>query len=195
MIAGNSSKYPVARYGSLTQTFHWLTALVVLVAFVYGLGGSESRVYAPARDLERQIHESLGMAVFALALLRMLWRAIDRQTPAHDDSPRWMMVAAKSMQGMLYLLLLAVPLTAIAGAWLEGHSLTLLGGVEILPKLSLAHDLGATIADLHTILGDALIWLAGLHAVAALYHHLYLRDGVLVSMLPSWVRAPKTPVL
>jgi cytochrome b561 len=31
------------------------------------------------------------------------------------------------------------------------------------------------------------MWLAGLHALAALFHHVVLRDGVLVSMLPRWV--------
>jgi cytochrome b561 len=28
------------------------------------------------------------------------------------------------------------------------------------------------------------MWLAGLHALAALYHHLLRRDGVLAAMLP-----------
>jgi bifunctional ADP-heptose synthase (sugar kinase/adenylyltransferase) len=36
----------------------------------------------------------------------------------------------------------------------------------------------------HGFLGDAIVWLAGLHAVAAIYHHVILKDGVLASMLP-----------
>jgi cytochrome b561 len=31
--------------------------------------------------------------------------------------------------------------------------------------------------------------LAGLHAVAAIYHHVFLRDAVLVSMLPRWINS------
>jgi len=65
--------------------------------------------------------------------------------------------------------------------------LTLLGGVEIAPLLGLSHDVGAKIATLHTWLGDAILWLAGLHALAALYHHFVLKDGVLASMLPRWL--------
>jgi cytochrome b561 len=34
------------RYGTVAQFFHWATAILVLVAFIYGPGGSESRVYA-----------------------------------------------------------------------------------------------------------------------------------------------------
>ena len=85
----------------------------------------------------------------------------------------------------LYLLLFAVPLTAIAGAWLEGHPLTLLAGLQVAPQIAESHDLGVTISELHTWLGDAILWLAGLHAVAALYHHFFLKDGVLKSMLPG----------
>jgi cytochrome b561 len=173
------------RYGFVTQSFHWLTALFVLAAFSFGPEGSEQRVYSPAGDFERQLHETLGLCVLALVLLRLLWRMVDtRPTPL--PLPRWMEIASKAVQAVLYLLLFAVPLTAIAGAWLGGHPLTLLAGVQIAPRLGLSHDTGATIANLHTWLGDAILWTAGLHASAAIYHHLVLKDGVLVSMLPSW---------
>ncbi|MGA8785710.1 MAG: cytochrome b, partial [Polaromonas sp.] len=41
--------------------------------------------------------------------------------------------------------------------------------------------------------GDAIVWLAGFHAAAALFHHFVLKDGVLASMLPRWLplRQPK----
>ena len=111
-------------YGAVAQILHWLTAILVLVAFIYGLGGSEQRVYLPSRDFDRQLHETLGLCVFALVVLRVLWRLIDTQ-PEPPQLARWMEIAGKSVQGLLYLLLFAVPLTAIAGAWLEGHPLTL----------------------------------------------------------------------
>ncbi len=180
--------YPTAplRYGRVAQSLHWLTAFLVLVAFIYGPGGSEERVYSAARDFDRQLHETLGLTVFTLAILRVIWALLDTR-PEPPAAPRWMGAGAKAVQGALYVLLLLLPITAITGAWLEGHPLTLLAGVEIAPRLGLSHDLGATIAELHTWLGDAVMWLAGLHAVAALYHHFLMRDGVLVSMLPRWL--------
>ena len=39
--------------------------------------------------------------------------------------------------------------------------------------------------DVHGVLGDAIMWLAGLHAAAAIFHHLVLKDGVLSAMLPG----------
>ena len=186
-MKGNGLEHrSLARYGAVAQVLHWATAILVLLAFIYGPGGSEQRVYSPARDFDRQLHETLGLCVFALAVLRILWRMVDTR-PDPPVVSRWMDVAAKAVQWMLYLLLFALPFTAITGAWLEGHPLTLLAGVKVPPLVGLSHDVGATIAEIHTWLGDAILWLAGFHALAALFHHAVLKDGVLVSMLPRWV--------
>jgi cytochrome b561 len=174
------------RYGGVAQAFHWLTAILVLVAFSYGPGGSEQHVYAASRDADRHLHETLGLLVFTLAVLRLIWRAFDRR----PDSPpvhRWMGVTAKVVQVSLYVLLFALPITAVLGAWLEGHALTLIGSVTVEPLISKNHGLGEALAELHGWLGDTILWLAGLHALAALYHHWMLGDGVLVSMLPRWL--------
>ena len=173
------------RYGPVTQALHWATAILVVVAYIYGPGGSEQRVYSIARNFDRQLHETLGVCVFLLVVMRVLWRMVDIQ-PDPPPVPRWMDIAAKVTQWALYLLLFALPATAIAGAWLEGHPLTLLAGMEIPPVVGLSHDVGATIATIHTWLGDAILWLAGFHSLAAIYHHVILKDGVLTSMLPRW---------
>jgi cytochrome b561 len=176
---------PVTRYTVPAQVLHWLTAILVLVAFVYGPGGSEARVYSAARDFDRQLHETLGLSVLILVTLRILWRAIDVH-PEPPEVARWMHIVSKAMQAALYVLLFAVPLTAIAGAWLEGHALTLLGGAQIPSPIPESHAIGAKIASLHTWLGDTILWVAGFHALAGLYHHYVLKDGVLRSMLPRW---------
>lgn len=175
-------------YGSVAIAFHWLTAVLVLAAFVMGPGGSEQRVYSVARDFDRQVHEVLGLTVFGLTLLRLAWKA---STPAPQPPavPLWMNRASTLVQGLLYFLLVTTPIAGILGAWLEGHPLTLgvLGNVA--PMIPETHATGVLVAEIHTILGDAVIWLAGLHAAAALFHHFVLRDEVLLSMLPArWQR-------
>lgn len=183
MLTSDPQTPAPARYGAGAQAFHWLTAILVLAAFLYGPGGSEERVYAAATDFDRQLHETLGLCVFVLSAVRLAWRVF------HDDPEpvpvaRWMGIAATTVQVLLYVLLFLVPMTAISGAWLEGHPLTWLAG-EIRPLIAPAHDLGAQLAGIHGWLGDAILWLAGLHALAALYHHFFLKDGVLRSMLPG----------
>lgn len=184
MNGSDSKQRSSERYGAVAQFLHWATAVLVLMAFIYGPGGSEQRVYSAARDFDRQLHETLGMSVLALAALRLAWRIVDAG-PDHLQVARWMEIVAKVVRVTLYVLLFGVPVTAITGAWLEGHPLTLLGGLEIPPALSLSHDLGTIIARIHTWLGDAILWVAGLHALAALFHYFVLKDRVLESMLPA----------
>jgi len=160
-----------------------LTAILVVAAFVYGPGGSEERVYSAAREFDRQLHETLGMSVLALVVLRLLWRVIAKR-PESTPTARWMAIGAMVVQVTLFVLLFAVPLTAIAGAWLEGHALTLLWGIKVQPLMSEHHAVGKVLAEIHTWLGDAILWIAGLHTAAALYHHFVQMDSVLISMLP-----------
>lgn len=182
------SQQEESRYSGIAMVFHWLTVLLVLVAFILGPGGSEQRVYAAAGDAQRMLHETVGMTVFALTLLRLVWRWWDTQ-PEPPELPPSMALAARLVQVTLYMLLFAVPITAISGAWLEGHAVTLVLGIKFGPWLAPAHSLGHSIAHVHKFLGDAIIWLAGLHALAAIYHHLIRKDGILISMLPRAIGA------
>ena len=58
-----------SRYGAVAQALHWATVIFVLIAFIYGPGGSEERIYAAARDFDRQLHETLGLCVLALVVV------------------------------------------------------------------------------------------------------------------------------
>jgi cytochrome b561 len=174
------------KHSPVTQTIHWLTAILVLVAFTYGPGGPQERVYSTELDFDRHLHETLGMAVFTLTVLRILWKLFDTR-PQPLALKRWMEIASKAVQGFLYLLLLAVPLTAVLGAWLEGHSIELLYGLRIAPQIGSAPAQGALVAEIHGWLGDCMLWLAGAHAAAAIYHRVVLKDAVLGTMLPNWV--------
>jgi cytochrome b561 len=172
------------QYSTPTKFFHWLTAILVLIAFIYGPGGPEERIYAAARDFERQLHETLGLCVLFISVMRLLWRTFDTR-PESEPALPWMQRSSTLVQVSLFALLFAVPFTAILGSWFEGHPLTLLGSLEIHPLVSEFHTLGSIIAEIHTWLGDIILWLAGAHAAAALFHHYILGDRVLISMLPK----------
>jgi cytochrome b561 len=171
------------RHDTFTIALHWIIAILVIAAFSLGPGGSEQKVYSAAKDFERQVHEVLGLSVLTLTVVRLAWRALAR-APAAPPMPRWMSLAGRATHVALYVLLVAVPLTAVAGAWLEGHDLTLgiLGNIP--PPIAEHHALGKKIAKVHEYLGDTIVWLAGFHAAAGFFHHFFLGDGVLRAMLP-----------
>ena len=173
------------RYSAMAQVFHWATAILVVIAFVYGPGGSEQRVYSAAKDFDRQLHETLGISVFAADARRASPGARSIRRRRSRRCRRGCGAPPRSSTVCSSLLLLVVPLTAVTGAWLEGHPLTFLAGLRIAPLLPEAHAAGAVIASIHTWLGDTILWVAGLHAAVALLHHFVLRDRVLRSMLPG----------
>src|SRR3546814_14762847 len=76
-----------SRYGACTQAFHWLTVMLVLGAYVLSKGDPYSLCSAAADGL-RRIHETLGMLVFVVGVLQLLWRLID-STPVKQPMPRW----------------------------------------------------------------------------------------------------------
>lgn len=178
-----------ARYDGFSRALHWLTAIVVTLAFSLGPEGFGRLVRQgvdPATRSSIVWHESLGIAVLALTALRLLWVAV---RPAAPQVPmaNGLRIASRVIHGSLWVLLLTLPVTALLALGGEGHPLTLLGGVRV-ERIPFIVDSGvgrlADWGDVHGFLGDLTIGLAGLHATAAIFHHFVLRDGVLQTMLP-----------
>jgi cytochrome b561 len=182
------NKTSSAHYDVLSRIFHWVTALAVIVAFILGpehFGRLMRDGLDPATRNDIVWHESLGVLVFVLTALRLLWVAVRPAAPQFEMAG-WMKAASKLTHLALWLLLLALPVTALLALGSEGHPLTLLGGVHVDKMPVIAESSIAGLADwgeVHGLLGDLIVWLAVLHAVAAIYHHLMLKDGVLLSMV------------
>jgi cytochrome b561 len=178
-----------SHYDSLSLAFHWLTAIVVTIAFILGPGGFGRLMRQgidPATRSDIVWHETLGITVLVLTVLRLLWVALRPPVP-QISMAGWMHIIGKLMHGALWALLLALPITALLALGSESHPLTLLGGVRIDQMPLIANSAIAKLADwgdVHQFLGDAIMWLAGLHAGAAIYHYFILKDGVLLTMLP-----------
>lgn len=176
-------------YDTPSRALHWITAVAVIAAFVLGpehFGREMRGGLDPATRWDIVLHESLGVLVFVLTLLRLLWVAVRRPAPSFEMAA-WMHKASKAVQGLLWLLMLAVPVSAMLALGSEGHPLTLLGGVRVEQMPVIAQSPLAHLADwgdVHGFLGDMILVLSGLHAAAAIYHHIVLKDGVLRSMLP-----------
>ena len=177
------------KYDFLSRAFHWVTTIVVISAFVLGPGdfGQIMRDgIDPATRGDIVWHESLGIFVFVMTVLRLLWVAC-RPPVSHTKMPRWMQVTGSIVHVVLWILMLAVPTTALLSLGTESHPLTLLWGVQVDKLNVLANSSIAKLVDwgdVHKFLGDVIVWVASIHAAAAIFHHLILKDGVLSAMLP-----------
>ena len=172
-------------YGFIPQALHW--AVVVLVILAWALGTFDD-VFpkGPARAAALFVHISAGLAVIAFVAVRLLWRIGD-PPPRPEKTPlgTWMDRAGQLAHYVLYALLIAVPVAGAVVQFARGDALPLFGLSDI-PSPWLANRAFARSAkEVHEVLANALVILAGLHAAAALVHHWILRDRTLVRMLPG----------
>lgn len=169
-------------YGLVMQAFHWLTVILVLAA--YGMSKSDGySLYSAEADGLRRVHETLGVLVFLVVGFRLLWR-LSGEPPVKHAMPWWVAAASTCVRLVIYALLISIPATAVLGTWLEGIPLTLIG-FDVMPQIVQTQAVGQQVMTLHIILGEVMLWVTGVHAAAALFHHFVLRDNVLRSMLPG----------
>jgi cytochrome b561 len=167
-------------YSKPAVFFHW--AIVVLVAIAYfaievrGPKGTESRV------LWSNVHFWAGSLVLAIAALRLVWR-LWRGAPADIDRNRFMMFAARAAHLALYLFIFVQPLLGILMINTAGHPVTLAGLDWQIQLVGADPAAQHAIKEAHEFIGNLFYWVIGLHAAAALAHHLLLRDNTLRRMI------------
>ena len=98
-------------WGLIARLFHWVMAVMILLMLAGGL-----RMSAETDLIERfnmvQQHKSIGFTVFVLAVLRILWRWRSPRTPTLPDAmPRWQVRASHISHVMLYILIIAIPVS------------------------------------------------------------------------------------
>jgi cytochrome b561 len=174
-----------AAYGAVPQLIHWLTALFVIAGWLLGQFGDDLPK-GSARAFGLFSHITLGECVFALVLLRMIWRFANPPPPP-EATPfgRFLEVGAKVSHFTLYALLFAIPFLGMIVQLKRGHPLPVFGLWEFNSPWPADRDTARSVLTVHYYLADALLILAGVHACAALTHHWVWRDRTLKRMLPG----------
>ncbi len=175
------------RWGPVSQGLHWLIVLLILGQGTLGLTMTEMantpqtvRIYA--------LHKSIGLTIFALAVLRLMWRWYAGTPVPVPGTPRWQERIAGLTHWGLYALLLAIPLSGWVLNSVAGFPLQWFGLFNLPAIVGQDHELRETAEDLHETLFWILVTLALVHASAAFYHHLFQRDATLARMLPrGWL--------
>ena len=167
------------RYDRTTITLHWLTALLVVAQWCI----AKMIDWAPRGDPRvpmRSLHLTVGVILVVLIGFRLIWRATEgRRLPAADPGP--LHVVAKATHWGLYALIVATLVLGVMLWWSRGDTWFF---VFSLPKLDPTNKpLNDFFDTWHPTLATAILYLAGLHALAALTHRFLWKDGVLGRML------------
>ena len=188
MQTRNSSDH----YGLITLSLHWVTVALVILAWTLGTFG-DVFPRGPARVAALFVHTTAGLALLALLAARLAWRIADPPpTPLSTFLGAWGDRAGRFAHYALYVLLVAVPIVGIVLQFARGDALPIFGLYEIASPLGADRAFSRSVKGVHEVLANALVILAGLHALAALAHHWLLKDSTLVRMLP-WSAGPPQP--
>ncbi|WP_170382752.1 cytochrome b/b6 domain-containing protein [Ruegeria atlantica] len=193
-------------YGSVTKTFHWLTALLILTALPLGWFANQlaHAIYDPNIAItEADIiwaarlftaHKTVGVTVFFVALTRILWAMTQTKPGLLNADNKLEAFAAETVHWMLYASLVLVPLTGwIHHAASEGFAPILWPFGQNLPFVPKSPYLAEVTAGLHWLFIMVLAGSLLLHIAGALKHHVIDKDSTLRRMLPGQFDAPHPP--
>ena len=172
------------RYDAVAQVLHWGTAIAIVAAFIL-IQSIEDMPRGPEKAALMDLHKSLGVTVLALTAARLAWRWISPPPALPPGTAPWAGFAAAAGHGLLYALMLAVPLSGLVMAWAGGRPVEVFGLFTLPSLLGASPDLKEAMEEVHEVVGTGIMILAGLHAAVALVHQWVLCDGTLTRMLPG----------
>jgi cytochrome b561 len=158
-------------------------ALLILGSFVVG-------TYMVGLDLSPwklkvySWHKWIGVTIFLLVALRLVWRVTHRPPALPATMPEWQRHAAAMSHALLYILMLAVPLSGWVVSSAGGFPVVYLGVFQLPDLVTKDKALFELMKSVHFVLNKALLALVVLHVAAAVKHHYVDRDDVLARMVP-----------
>lgn len=172
------------RYGGVAQLFHWLIAIMIFVMFGLGwymtdleMGAEKFAIY--------QIHKGIGVTIFALAVLRLLWRLTHPAPPLPLTMKGWELFAASGTHWALYALIFLQPVIGILQSNAANFPIVLWGSIELPALIGQDKAMEETLVTLHHLFAKVMALLVLAHIGAALRHHFMLKDDILTRMLPN----------
>ena len=171
----------------ITVSFHWVIALTVIALIVVGLYMDVMSAYALY-----PIHKSIGVIVFSLILLRVIWRLINGWPTPVSEYQRHEKILSKIVHWVLILGTLVMPISGMLMSGYGGHGFGIFG-MEIVARIPDPADPSKVVAlnenlakvgySLHGLTGKIMIGAIVLHIAGALKHHFVDKDFTLLRML------------
>lgn len=150
-------------YGSISRLLHWSMAAAFGYMLFTAIAWNVDEAYFGLMDN----HKSVGFILLLLALLRVWWALLNLTRRPSGN------LAATLGHGVLYLLMLAVPLAALLRQYGSARGELKVFGLPVMPAASEKIDWMVNIgSQWHGELAWLLFALVSGHIVAALVHQL-----------------------
>ncbi len=175
-----STSKTVEKYPATIRWLHRIIALLMI--FMIGLGWylSEIDYENPGYNVLRQLHRTIGISLVPLGLAH-LWAYAYLPRPAFSAHLKpWEKTLAKLAHFFLLYVVIAIP---VAGYFMSGNQLHILGDITVPQLLELNKGLRKTLFGVHETLAWIAAFVIGLHVAGALKHHFIDKDDTLRKML------------
>lgn len=171
------------RWGSIAKTFHWTMAIGLIGMLLLGWYMVDLPNSRDKFDWYL-LHKSTGLTLLTVVVFRVLWRWLDVTPKLPPLTPRWQIWASKISHVLLYLLMLAMPLSGWLYNSASNFPLKWFNLLRVPQLLAPDRELKHLLKDLHESFAIALAVVIAVHVAAALKHHFIDRDAILKRMLP-----------
>ena len=178
-----------ARYTRVAIALHWLIAFALIGSFSVGL----YMVDLPLSPQKLRIyswHKWAGVTIFLCVVLRLGWRLRHPPPELPAAMPAWQRRLAGASHVLLYLLMVAVPLSGWLMSSAKGFQTVWFGVLPLPDLLDKNKELGDLLREFHILLNFGMATLVFVHVGAALKHHFLDRDDVLARMIPFLRNTP-----
>lgn len=171
------------KYSSMSMFLHWLIALLVLGMLSVGFFMGD--VPDDFKPMVYMFHKSIGISVFFLMILRIVWILYAGKPELPDSTPVWELALARLVQYGFYLLLIVMPLTGWIMSTAAGRSPVFFGLFQLpFPWIGKDDYLVEFMGGWHETIAWILIVLIILHVLGALKHQLIDKNDIMKSMMP-----------
>lgn len=171
-------------YTPTAVAFHWVIALLIAGAFTIGWIMTDIPGFTPQKLRYFSWHKWIGVTVFALALARIVWRLAHPAPALPGHMSGWQRAAAHAVHGLLYVLMIAVPVTGYLYSSAANVPVVYLGLVPLPRIIAPDPTLKEWLKTAHIALDYGLAAFIAAHVLAALKHQWIDRDGLLARMIP-----------
>ena len=157
---------------------HWISAILLFIQIPLGFYLVDLD-FGPERLTVEDIHVTVGLSVFYLVILRLLYK-IFNPTPRLEPSVfKGQKFLAKLNHVMLYVTILSISISGILKKLFNGETLMI-----IFKKIKIQDnfELGELFYDIHVVSNYVLIVLIIIHILAVITHKLFFNDNLLKRM-------------
>ncbi|WP_410014594.1 cytochrome b [Sodalis sp. C49] len=170
-------------FGHISIAIHWLVALAVYGMFALGLWMVTLGYYATWYHRAPELHKSIGCLLFAMMILRLIWRFISPPPKPLSHYSPLTRAGAVLAHWTLYILLFALLTSGYLISTADGQPINVFGWFSVPATLSGLAGQADLAGDIHLYLAWCVVILSVLHGLAALKHHFIDGDITLKRML------------